>query len=254
MSPLGDLFRGERIKWRRSWATVAAILPPLCQVGFLLLIFWFSEIQADKLGPGFEVWYQVNHAAWNLIVMPVTVALVTLLSWDQEEAAGAWKHLLLQPLPRQHHYLVKLLSHGALLLVAQAVFTGTLLLSGLLLRRHATFLSMGPQRLDLLLRLALFSLLATLPLVALHTWLSTRLRGLGLALSTALVGSLLTALLLTAQVPLARWLPWSLAGLGVRLGTQGVRGAGTVLAGALLLGALLAALGTLDFLRREEQR
>jgi hypothetical protein len=253
MSALAALFQGERIKWRRSWATVAALLPPLCQLGFLLLIFWFSEVDADKVGPGFQVWYEVNHAAWNLIVMPITVALVALLSWDQEEEAGAWKHLLLQPVPRRAHYLAKLLSHTALLLLAQVVFTGGLILSGLLLKRHATYLSMGPQRLDLALRLGLFSFLATLPLVGLHTWLSTRLRGISLALGTTLAGSLLTVLLLM-KTPLARWLPWSLAALGVHFGLNGIRGFGTFLIGALVLTALLMALGTLDFSRREEQR
>lgn len=253
MSTLPALFQGERIKWRRSWASVAAILPPLCQVGFLLLIFWFSEIQADILGPGFQVWYQVNHAAWNIIFMPITVALVTLLSWEQEETAGAWKHLLIQPVPRRAHYLAKLLSHSALLLISQVVFSAALVLSGILLNQHASYLSMGPQRLDLAFRLALFSFLAALPLLGLHTWMSTRLRGVGLALATTLVGSLLTTLLV-ARVPLARWLPWSLASQGVYLGVNGVKGAWGLLLGALLLAALLAILGTLDFSHREEPR
>jgi hypothetical protein len=253
MSTLAALFQGERIKWRRSWAFVAAVLPPLCQVGFLLLIFWFSEIQADKLGPGFQVWYQVNHAAWNIIFMPITVALVTLLSWEQEETAGAWKHLLIQPVPRRAHYLAKLLSHSALLLISQVVFTTALVLSSMLLRQHASYLTMGPQRLDLAWRLALFSFLAALPLLGLHTWMSTRWRGVGLALAITLVGSLLTSLLV-AQVFLARWLPWGLASQAVSLGVNGVKGAWAILFGALLLAALLATLGTLDFSHREEQR
>jgi hypothetical protein len=252
MSALAALFQGERIKWRRSWATVAALLAPLCQVAFLGLIFWFSEIQADQLGPGFQVWYQINHAAWNLIFMPITVALVALLSWDQEEEAGAWKHLLIQPLPRHQHYLAKLLSHTTLLLLAQAAFTVALLLAGLLLRRHATYLTMGPPRFDLALRLALASFLAALPLVALHTWLSMRIRGVGVALGTALIGSLLTVLLQT--LPWMRLSPWSLASQGVGLGAFGLKSSGMILVGATAWTALLVALGTLDFSRREEQR
>jgi hypothetical protein len=253
MTPLAALFEGERIKWRRSWATVAAVLPPLCQLGFLFLIFWFSEIQADQLGPGFQVWYQVNHAAWNLIFMPVTVALVALLSWDQEEEAGAWKHLLLQPVPRHAHYLAKLLSHTALLLVSQVLFTGGLLLTGILLKRHATYLTMGPVRLDLALRLGGFSFLAALPLLGLHTWLSTRLRGVGLALGITLAGSLLTVLLLT-KVAFARWLPWGLAVFGVPFGANGIGQGWSFLLGSLLGALLLGGLGALDFARRDEPR
>ena len=253
MSTLGALFQGERIKWRRSWATVAAILPPLCQVAFLLLIFWFSEIQADALGPGFQVWYQVNSAAWNIIFMPITGALVALLSWDQEESAGAWKHLLIQPVPRYAHYLAKLLSHSALLLIAQIVLTGALILSSELLRKHASYLTMGHQRLDLAFKLGWYSLLGTMPLVGFHTWLSTRMRGVGLALTTTLVGSLLTVLLMV-KVPQARWLPWSLASQGVRLSLDGARSSWLLLLAGLILTGLFMGLGTFDFSRREEQR
>ncbi len=252
MSTLGLLFHGERIKWRRSWATVASVLPPLCQVGFLFLIFWFSDIQVRNLGPGFQIWYQVNYAAWNIIFMPTTVALVSLLSWDQEEEAGAWKHMLLQPVPRSAHFLAKFISHGALLLISQIVFMGGVVLSGILLK-HASLVEMGQPRLDLLMRMALFSFLATHPLVGFHTWLSTRWRGLGPALGTALIGSLLTVLLV-AKIPLARWMPWGMAAHGVGLGINGIHGAWWLVLGSQLVAALLIVLGSLDFSLREEQR
>lgn len=247
------LFQAERIKWRRSWVFVAAVLPPICQVCFLLLLFWFSEIQADQLGPGYQVWYQINHAAWNVIFMPITVALVTLLSWDQEETAGAWKHLLIQPIPHRDHYLTKLISHAALLFIAQTAFSATLILTSLVLNYHASYLSMGPQRLDLAIRLSAYSFLAALPLVAFHTWLSTRLRGVGLTLTIALAGSLLTVLTMVKS-PLARWLPWSLASQGVMFGANGVGGAWGSLLIALFLASLFLTLGFIDFSHRDELR
>lgn len=253
MTSLAALFHAERIKWKRNWATVAAILCPTSLVGFLFLIFWNSEIQASKLGPGFQVWYQVVYSAWNLIFMPITVALVCLLSWEQEEEAGTWKHLLLQPVPRRFHYLAKCMSHAALLLIAQLVLFLLVLLTSLLIAKYLLYLDMGPRKLGLFAGLGVTSFVASLPLIGLHTWLSTRMRGIGSNLTLALVGSLLTVLLTGLQMPV-KWSPWALSVAGIRVvfGTD----AGTVglLAAAGALALLLVLLGTWDFSRREEQR
>ena len=253
MTSLAALFHAERIKWKRNWATVVAILCPASLVGFLFLIFWNSEIQASKLGPGFQVWYQVIYSAWNLIFMPITVALVCLLSWEQEEEAGAWKHLLLQPVPRRFHYLAKCMSHAALLLIAQLVLFLLVLLTSLLISKYCLYLNMGPPKRLLFTGLGVTSFLASLPLLGLHTWLSTRMRGVGSNLTLALVGSLLTVLLAGLGMPV-RWSPWALSGAGVRVVFGTNVGALGLFAAAGALALLLALLGTLDFSRREEQR
>ncbi len=253
MTTLMSLFSAERIKWRRNWATVAAILGPASLVGFLFLIFWNSEIQASKLGPGFQVWYQVVYSAWNLIFMPITVALVCLLSWGEEEEAGAWKHLLLQPVPRRFHYLAKCMSHAALLLVAQLVLALLVFLTSLLISKYLLYLDMGPRRLWLFSGLGATSLVASLPLVALHTWLATRLRAVGSNLTVALVGSLLTVVLAGLRMPV-KWSPWALAASGVRVVFASEPGKVGLFALACGLVIAFVALGTFDFSRREEQR
>ncbi|NWJ42145.1 MAG: ABC transporter permease [Geothrix sp.] len=253
MTSLASLFHAERIKWKRNWATVAAILCPASLVGFLFLIFWNSEIQASKLGPGFQVWYQVVYSAWNLIFMPITVALVCLLSWEQEEAAGAWKHLLLQPVPRRFHYLAKCMSHAALMLMAQLVLFLLVLLTSLLISKYLLYLDMGPPKRLLFTGLGVTSFLASLPLLGLHTWLSTRIRGVGSNLTLALVGSLLTVLLASLGMSM-RWSPWALSGAGVRVAFGAEAGAVGLLASACGLAILLVLLGAFDFSRREEQR
>ncbi len=253
MSTLASLFSAERLKWRRNWATVAAILCPSSLVGFLFLIFWNSEVQASKLGPGFQVWYQIVYSAWNLIFMPITVALVCLLSWEAEEEAGAWKHLLLQPVPRRFHYLAKCMSHAALMLIAQLVLALLVLLASLLISRYLLYLEMGPRKLLLFTQLSITSFIASLPLVGLHTWLSTRLRGVGSNLTLALVGSLLTVLLAGLRMPV-KWSPWALAAAGVRVVFGTHAGMFGLFVSACGLTVLFVVLGTFDFSRREEQR
>jgi lantibiotic transport system permease protein len=207
MKALLRLFRAERIKWRRNWLLVLALLIPVCQVFFLFEIFWFSEVQVNRMGPGFPAWYFINHSAWNVMFMPILAALVAALSWEMEEDCAAWKHLLLQPINRSAQYVAKLVSHLALLGLAQVLFASLLLLGGLLLRSRVPNLQMGPVHPELVVTLTLASLLALLPVVSLHTWLSTRFPGVMSALVTTLGGTWLT-LHLAGTTSLVYGSPW----------------------------------------------
>ena len=53
MTSIDAFFAAERVKWRKSWLLVTAILAPLCQAGFLAIIFWFSESRVRMFKPGF---------------------------------------------------------------------------------------------------------------------------------------------------------------------------------------------------------
>jgi len=246
-------FRAERIKWRKDWTLLTMLLAPMTQVGFLLLIVWFSESQVTQFGAGFLAWYMINFIAWNLVFMPITVALVTALSWDLETRSRAWNLLLIQPVNRKTHYLVKLASHLALLLLAQVLLALLLVLGGAILRANVPALSMGPVRLDVLLRFASFSLLASLPVIALHTWVASRTGGLGIGLALALGGTWLTFQFAHAGAALAL-IPW---GTSVQIVDVALRAKPVSLltcAESLFGAALLMALGVLDFRRRTEAR
>ena len=253
LAALASLFQAERIKWRRSWTFVVAVLVPLFQVFFLFMIFWFSEILVDRMGAGFPAWYKINYAAWNIIFMPVTATLVAVLSWDQEEEAGAWKHLFLQPVPRATHYLAKLLSHISLLFISQVLFASLLWIGGLILRKNLHYLEMGPALPGMLLRFALASLLASLPLIGLHTWMSTRMRGVGIGLGIALAGSWLSVQW-AEKFLLVGLMPWGVSSQVVKAVQKGFGASWRLYLGGLVCALILMAVGTLDFSRREEQR
>ena len=250
--PLGVAFAAERVKWHKSWVLVVAVLAPLCQLGFLATLFWFSESRIQPFLPAFRFWLELNFVIWNLVVMPLVAALIAELSWEQEREARAWNRLLLQPIPRHTHYLVKALGHGVLVLASLGVFVLTLGLLGWLLQMRPLLL-MGPLPWGLLLGFTGYSALALLGVVAFQTWLSLRFPGLWISLTVALAGSWLAARLmglsalvyalpwgLAAQmwIIFERWrvLPWSWVPLG------------------LLLAALLVALGAVDFVRRRDAR
>lgn len=242
--------RVEGIKLRRSWPVLIAVLAPVCQFLFLFLIFRFSEDRVGLIGQGFEVWYRVHFLVWNFFFLPILAALLTALSWELEEDAGTWRHMLVQPVPRQVHFMVKIVSQIALVWLAQGLLLVLLLLGGLLLRVQAPLLEMGASRPEILLRLSLESIVAACPLVAFHTWLSMRFRGLGVSLVMAGGGSWVTAQLI-GQTWVAQLLPWGLAS-GV---SQGLNGGEPPALGAygfaLLTAAIFGAVGLLSFLRRD---
>ena len=213
MSILARLLRAETVKWRKSWILVAAVLGPVVQVGNLLMVLWFSESLVRRFRPGFAFWVELNYLAWNVILLPILVALICDLSWEQELEARSWNHLLAQPVPREGHFYAKAIGHLALVLLAQAVLLALLIPGGFLLRHHLGD-PMGDFPWATLVSFAGFSILASVPLVAFHTWLSARFPGLGVAILSGLLGSL-AAVKLAGSVKLACLIPWGMTGQAV---------------------------------------
>jgi hypothetical protein len=243
-------FRAERIKIRKSWMLLTAILAPLCQAGFLAVIFWFSDSRVRMFRPGYRFWLELNYATWAVVFMPIVAGLLAELSWEQEREARAWNHLLLQPFPRRTHYLVKALGHFALLALSQVLLLLGLLLLGRMLQSNRDLL-MGPLPYGILTRFAGYSLLASIPVVTFHTWLSMRVPGLWISLAMAMGGSWL-CVRLAGSTPWLQFLPW---GLSAQLPTMFERWhvlPWKYLPGACLLACGLVFLGALDFARHRE--
>ncbi|GLH66082.1 ABC transporter permease [Geothrix edaphica] len=252
MTSLGSFFRAERVKWRKSWLLLTAILAPLCQTGFLAVIFWFSESRIRMFKPGFQFWLELNFAAWNLVIMPVITALVCELSWEQEREARAWNLLLIQPVPHHTHYLVKALGHLVLLLMSLSLLAVLLAFGGFFLRNQPGLL-MGPLPLVTFVQFTTYSALALVAVVAFQTWLSMRIPGLWIGLAAAIAGSWFTQRLVGGSA-LVQLLPWGLAAHMALMFERWRVLPWIYAAGSLLSAGALVALGAFDFTRHHEPR
>ena len=189
MNSFRRFFQAERVKWRRDWTLLVALLMPFTQVGTLLLIMWMSGDKASWLGTGFIAWYKINYIAWNLVLMPIAVALVSALSWDLEEKSRGWNHLLVMPAARAMHLLVKMASHLSLALISQVILALLLICGGLILRTYLPSLPMGTVAPSLLFHFMVYSAAASIPIISLHAWFPSRFPSLGSSLGLALTGS-----------------------------------------------------------------
>ena len=250
MTSLAACFRAERVKWRKSWVLVTAILAPVCQAGFLAIFFWFSGTRLRLFRPGFQFWLELNFAAWNLVVMPVATALLCELAWEQEREARAWNLLLIQPVPRRIHYVVKCLSHLSLILLSQALLAVLLLLGGFVLQNQPSLL-MESLPLGTFTQFSLYSVPASVAVVAFHTWLSMRIPGIWIALATALAGSWL-ALHLVGTSALVQILPWGLAAQASTIFERWRSLPWVFIPGNLMAAGVMVALGASDFARHRE--
>ncbi|HJV48862.1 MAG TPA: ABC transporter permease [Geothrix sp.] len=263
MSTLGLFFRAECVKWRKSWVMLTMILAPVCQVGFLFMILWFSDDLVRRFKPGFQFWVELNYLTWNIVFLPIGIAIISDLSWDLELEAKTWNHLLLQPAPRRTHFLAKLLSHLTLILISQCLLALLLIPMGLLLQSHlGSIMGTWTQpdwftntiALHLFIKFAGYSILASLPLVAFHTWLSARFTGLWVALGVALIGIWFCSQY-AGQNRLIQFLPWGMASQMVVIFDRWKRHIPWELfPGSLFSGALLTLLGALDFSQDKEKR
>jgi hypothetical protein len=197
------------VKFRKSWPLLISILAPICQVGFIAVLFWYSDAVVVRFRPGYRFWLELNFVAWNLFVLPAVAAVLSDLSWEQDRDAFAWRHFLHQPLPGSALYSGKLVNHVMLVIGATFLLFMLQPLAGKILQLNED-LQMGAPDTGLFFRFALFSLVSLFPIVTFQTWFSFRFPGPALALGTALVGSWGTVKLI-GTTALIQFLPWGLS-------------------------------------------
>jgi hypothetical protein len=238
----------EALKLKRTLAVRMVLVAP----ALLAALALFSQSArlsraGTKAGPLWESHVQQSLAIWAIFVLPLLVTLEAALACGLEHADRQWKHLFALPVPRPALYAAKLLAVHGLTLTSTLVTCVLVALSGWGLSLwYPAVAQAGPPPLASIAGKALLSWLAAGLITSVHVWIATRWPSFTVAAGAGVAGTFFA--LFAASAKAARYYPWLLPLNAVaspeRLPVALVLGIGG--------GLLVAALGGIDFARREE--
>ena len=135
--------------------------------------------------------------AISFVFLPMLVILLMALLMNIEHKANGWKQIFIQPISKSNIFLSKYLVVIALIFIFYYGFACCLLLGGIVLgywKKELNFLNDFPDGLNIFMTL-LKSFISVLALIAIHFWLSFRIKNLFINIGLGLV-AVLTATLI----------------------------------------------------------
>lgn len=239
----------EALKLKRTLAVRMVFVAPALLAA--LAVFTQSarlSRAGAKAGPLWESHVQQSLAIWAIFVLPLLVTLEAALVCGLEHAERHWKHLFALPVPRPALYAAKLLTVHGLTLSSTLVAGALVALAGWgLTLWYPAVAHAGPAPIASIVGKALLCWLAAGLIVSTHVWIAVRWPSFTVAAGAGVAGTFFA--LFAASAKAARYYPWLLplnvvaspdrAPVALVLGIGG--------------GLLVAVLGGIDFVRREEQ-
>lgn len=211
MIALSRAISAEILKIKRTLALWLAFITPLAIVG---LIFAANLMQQGEADPNFNAWdtfVQLIFAFWCLLMLPLFIALETALLSELENTEKHWKHLFALPIPRSMLYIAKILVGAGLIALSTIVLWFGILLAGYILHwlKPNSGFSLSLPWFNAL-KTALFTYLASLLTLALHTWISLRWRSFTLSIGLGMIATVIGVFLTLNSQRIASFYPWML--------------------------------------------
>jgi len=256
--------RVEVLKLRRTLALWASLLVPLAVI-VMTTAMNLSRAAGTRFDPDQpnswdSLMLDLVLFLWCLVGLAPFVSLETALLAGLEHRENTWKHLFALPIPRWTIYVPKLLIAFVLVCISSLVLALGTGLEGLVILTVRPDLGLTQTIPWALILLRSFSFVpAALLMLAVQTWVAIRWRSftiaMGLGIGCTVIGiMLLRSLRNIASTPygpvLASLFPWSLPYVVIaRQATPDLRE--TALLAGILGGALIAASGCWDVVRRD---
>ena len=211
MSKIAASFSAEIIKSKNTfalWLTFigAAIIP--------LMVFITYAYNRDMFIPktGENPWQEIFIRSFNGITLftPLFIILIIGLLFNIEHRANAWKHIFVLPVSKSSVFLGKYLFVFFLVFIYYLLFVLLTLFNGCLLgaiKAQLGFLNFSPDWNQIISFLTKF-FIGTLAIIAIHFWLSFRIKNLIANLGIGLAG-IAFAILLNGKGGLTIFLPYS---------------------------------------------
>ena len=202
MQSLNKTFSSEIIKVKNTpslWLIgIAAAFLPIMQ----LLSYLHTNGARIRLDPGENPWDSFasnSFAMCSIFIIPMFVLLLVCLLMNLEHKSNAWKYIFVLPVPKNHIFLSKFFLVVCMLLSYYVLFLILILFDGWFLTSWIK--EANPEHLSLnlyaTLRLAIQSFVSVLPILAIHFWLSFRVKNLITNIGIGLIG-IITGLVLAS--------------------------------------------------------
>lgn len=191
MSTLIDSFSTEIIKSKNTfalWLTVigAAIIP----LTMIITYAYNWHLFIPQIGQ--NPWIEIFERSFNGITLftPLFIILIIGLLFNIENRSNAWKHIFVLPISKSNFYLSKYLLVFCLVFTYYFLFVFFTWGSGIFLgfyKKQLNFLNDTPEWENILGFLTRF-FIGTLAIIAIHFWLSFKIKNLIANLGIGLVG------------------------------------------------------------------
>jgi lantibiotic transport system permease protein len=209
------LMRGmqaESLKLKNTLALRLCIVAPLVIVLLLVLQSIFGH-QPKVLPNADQAWLRFVYscfALWAMLMLPLFITLESALIAGLEHNERQWKHLLALPVPRVVHFLAKWLSLLALVMLASLIFSAVLIpLGGMLLVLLNVGGMAGTPPAGRIISLSINVYLASMLIMALHTWIAIRWRSFTVAVSVGIAATVI-GFLVGQSSRFGPYFPWTM--------------------------------------------
>lgn len=198
MTSLILMLRTETIKVKNSFA-VWLVIFGAALIPVFFIIHHFYKWREYLPGPGENPWNDYFRKGFNGIhftFLPLLIVLLIALLFNIEHKSNTWKHIFVLPVSKSKIFLSKYLLLMGLVLLFYGLMLVFLLSGGLALslwKGEFNFLEYPPSYMYARVQSGIAaylvkSFIATLAIVAIHFWLSFRLKNLFLNIGIALAG------------------------------------------------------------------
>ncbi len=248
---LGPALWAETLKTKRTLAVVLAFLAPALVAALNFIIYWqrgSTLVPEDR-----SIWLslaQNNLVFWNLLMVPLFIALQTALLAGVEHAHKNWKLLFALPVSRGAVYTAKQAVAMGLIGLSSLVLWAAIIGSGLLLgvvKPGIGFEQAIPAW--PILKFILVSFVTSWLIISIHAWIGMRWPSFVVAMGVGIAAMIVAVVIVQSDYPL--YYPWTLPGaITLEFIRTGVPPYGLMAVGALG-GIAAAVVGGLEFIRRD---
>lgn len=239
----------ETLKLKRTLALRMIMVAPVlvALLGLLIQSVTVVRGRGNLAATLWESHMRSSLTLWAVFLMPLLISLETALLCGIEHGERQWKHIFALPMPRYAIYCAKFFVAQALLLLSTFAMCLLIVLSGwlLMLWRPALVMAGSPPFWSIVIY-ALQSWLAAGMILSINLWVAMRWPSFTVPLAVGIAGTFFALFAESAEA--AKYYPWLLP-LNALSGGDRLMIALTMGIGG---GLLLAVLGGIDFVRREE--